>query len=203
MDTTTASYKNFQLAHQLKRRIRVIAPILKNDQERCYILEILLTKRLEIKRVRSRSALGSVVIEFNPDSLPLANLLILLDAVLGNIASKPMSDVQQKKVEFSGPLQEVDLAVEGMTCASCALLLEMVLKRDPRVKQASVNFGTESLSVQGQLSRDEICARVENLGYKAYAMDSLSQRKKLIEKEQSRVDSAGGGFFGRRFSVPR
>lgn len=31
--------------------------------------------------------------------------------------------------------------LKGMTCASCALLIEMVLKRDPRVKQASVNFG--------------------------------------------------------------
>jgi len=195
MDTTTSSYKHFKLAHQLKRRIRVIAPVLKNEQERCYIFEILLKKRPEIKRVRSTVALGSVVIEFDPGRLPKTNLLIMMDAVLGNIAHKSVSQVRSKKIDLSGPLQEVDLAVEGMTCASCALLLEMVLKRDPKVKQASVNFGTESLTVQGQLSKDEISAKVESLGYKAYSMDTLSQRKRLIEKEQLRIDSARRRFF--------
>ena len=70
---------NFQLVHHLKYRIRILSPLLKNDQERSYILEILLKKRPEIKRVRSVYALGSVVIEFDPGHLPKKNLLILLD----------------------------------------------------------------------------------------------------------------------------
>lgn len=191
----SAQYKNFQLIHQLKRRIRVLAPILQKDQERCYILEVLLNKRPEVKSVRSTAALGTVVIEFDPKGLPKANLLILLDAVLGNITTKPRSEVRQRKVDFSGPLQEFDLAVEGMTCASCALLLEMALKREPKVKQAIVNFGTETMTVQGQLSKDEVCARVQSLGYKAYPMDTLSQRKNIIVKEQLRVEAARRRFL--------
>ena len=151
MDIQTSTPKNFQLVHQLQRRIRILSTVLKNDQERGYIFEILLKKRPEIKRIRSVYALGSVVIEFDPTRLPTQNLLILLDAVLGNLAKKQGTQSQQQKV-FDGPLQEVDLAVEGMTCASCALLIEMVLKRDPRIKQASVNFGTSTLMVQGQLA---------------------------------------------------
>ena len=190
MDTQTAAPKNFQLVHQLKRRIRIVSPILKNDQERSYILEILLKKRPEIKKIRSVYALGSVVIEFDPSSLPKKNLLILLDAVLGNIARKQADQHQQQQQVFDGPAQDVDLAVEGMTCASCALLIEMVLRRDPRIKQASVNFGTSTLTVQGRLSKDQVSAKVATLGYKTYAMDTLSQRKSLIDKEQQRIVTA-------------
>jgi Cu+-exporting ATPase len=194
MAIASAPYKNYQLLHQLKRRIRVFAPILKKNQERCYILEILLSKRPEIKSVRSTASLGTAVVEFDPKRLPKANLLILLDTVLGNLAAKP-HEVQQEKANFSGPLQEFELAVEGMTCASCALLLEMVLKRERKVKQASVNFATETLAVQGQLSKDEVCARVASLGYKTFPMDTLSQRRNLIKKEQLRVESARRRFL--------
>ena len=195
MDTQTSTPKNFQLVHQLKRRIRILSPVLKNDQERGYIFEILLKKRPEIKKIRSVYALGSVVIEFDPTSLPKKNLLILLDAVLGNVARKQADQHQQQKKVFDGPVQEVDLAVEGMTCASCALLIEMVLKRDPGIKQASVNFGTSTLTVHGQLTKDTVSDKVATLGYKTYAMDTLSQRKNLIEKEQQRIIMAKRRFI--------
>jgi Cu+-exporting ATPase len=192
---SSPAYKHFQLLHQLPRRIRIVAPLLKKDAERCCILEILLKKRAAIKRVRSTPALGSVVIAFDPNSLPRANLLLMLDAVLGNLASRPQSKRQRNKADFSDGLQEVDLAIEGMTCASCALLLEMVFNRDPKVKQASVNFATETLTVTGQLSRDEVSAKIASLGYKSYAMDTLAQRKKLIEKERLRIQSARRRFL--------
>ncbi|MGZ4992359.1 MAG: HMA2 domain-containing protein, partial [Methylobacter sp.] len=78
MNTQSSAPKNFQLVHQLTRRIRIISPILKNDQERSYIFEILLKKRPEIKRIRSVHTLGSVVIQFDHIRLPKQNLLIML-----------------------------------------------------------------------------------------------------------------------------
>lgn len=194
-DSALSSYKNFTLAHQLKRRVRIVAPVLKKDQERAYIFEILLKKRPEIKKVRSTIPLGSVVIEFDPAHLPKQNLLQLIDAVLGNIAHKAKTETAKQKIDFSGELQEIDLAVEGMTCASCALLLEMVLKRDPLIKQASVNFGTETLTVKGLLNTEAVQAKVESLGYKAFPMGTLSQRKKMIEKEHLRVEAARQRFI--------
>ncbi|MEY3807718.1 MAG: Copper-exporting P-type ATPase [Pseudomonadota bacterium] len=195
MATQSSALQNFQLVHQLNRRIRILSPILKNDQERSYIFEILLKKRPEIKKIRSVCALGSVVIEFDPDHLPIKNLLILLEAVLGNIAKKQAEQQQQQKKVFEGPLQEIDLAVEGMTCASCALLIEMVLKRDPRIKQANVNFGTSTLTVQGQLDKNQVSTKIATLGYKTYPMDTLSQRKNLIDKEQQRLILAKRRFI--------
>lgn len=187
MDTPAVMPKNFRLVHQLTRRIRIISPVLKNDQERSYIFEILIKKRPEVKSVRSVYALGSVVIEFDPASLPKKNLLILIDAILGNVAHKQSAQQKQAGKIFDGPEHEIDLAIEGMTCASCALLIEMVLKRDSRIKRASVNFGTETLTVHGQLNKVDVSAKVETLGYKTYSVDTLSQRKILIEKEQQRI----------------
>ena len=186
---------NFQIIHQLARRIRIMSPIIKNDQERAYIFEIILKKRPEIKRVKTVYEIGSVTIEFDPAGLPKKNLLILLDAVLGNIAHKSPVLPQQEHKHFDGKLQDIDLAVEGMSCASCALLIEMVLKRDERVKTASVNFSTSTLSVQGQISKDDVGQLVSHIGYTTYPMDTLSQRKKLIEKEQNRVATAKHRFM--------
>ena len=194
MDNISEHYKHFHIEHQLKNRIRIITPILVNDPERGYIFEILLQKRPEITKVRSVFDIGSVVIEFDSSRLPQKNLLILLDAVLGNIAKKQSTSRKDKKKEFNGPLQDIDLAVEGMSCASCALLIEMVLNRDERVKTASVNFATQTVNVQGQLTKQDVVQQIEKLGYNALLVDTLSQRKRLIEKEQTRIDAARRRF---------
>ena len=44
---------DIQVAHVLQRRIRVVIPALKGDQERFYLLEILLRKRPAIREIRS------------------------------------------------------------------------------------------------------------------------------------------------------
>ena len=166
MDIQNPTYKNFTLVHQLKRRIRIISPMLKNDQERGYILEILLKKRPEIKSIRTVFGIGSVAIQFDHEQLPKKNLLIMLDAVLGNIGQKSTATFnQQQEQEFSGPERDIHCAVEGLTCASCALLIEMMLKRDPRIKHASVNFSTETTTVRGYLNKDELFNKIELLGY--------------------------------------
>ncbi len=194
MDSDIDNYKNFHLIHQLKRRIRIISPVLEKDIERCYILEILLKKRSEIKRIRSVFSIGSVVIDFDPSHLPKKNLLILLDTVLGNLAQKEFVTREKKNKQYDGPVQEVDLAVAGMTCASCALLIEMVLNRDSNIESANVNFATETVTVFGQLSKQQVSDKITTLGYEALPMDTLSQRKNLILKEQQRIDTAKRRF---------
>jgi len=190
------THQHFRLAHQLPRRVRIIAPALKNDPERGYIFAILLKKRPEIKKVKSVFGLGSVVVEFDAQRLPKANLLTMLDAILGNISRKStQTHFNAEKIDFPDNLKDIDLAVEGMTCASCALLLEMVLQRDPKIKQASVNFGTETLTVQGLLGKNDIIDRVGELGYQAFPMDTLAQRKALIKKEQQRIAAARRRFL--------
>ena len=63
----------------------------------------------------------------------------------------------------------VDLAIEGMTCASCAARIERTLNGLPGVA-ASVNYVTERASVDyepGAVAPTDLVAAVEDLGYRA------------------------------------
>ena len=62
------------------------------------------------------------------------------------------------------------LALEGMTCASCAMRIEKGLKKVPGVKDASVNFATEQATVtydSAQTGLDQMVQKVDAVGYKA------------------------------------
>src|SRR5262249_54040632 len=62
------------------------------------------------------------------------------------------------------------LALEGMTCASCAMRIEKGLKKLPGVADASVNLATERATVSydpTQATMDDLVAKVEAVGYKA------------------------------------
>lgn len=188
--------KNFELVHELKNRIRIQVPILEKDPERTYIFEIILKKRPEIKTIKSVPEIGSVTLYFDHKALPKKNLLTLLDTVLGNIGKKKISLPKSNIIEdLSVPLQDISLAIEGMSCASCALLLEMSLKRDPRIHSATVNFASAIATVQGRLSRQDMAEIISKVGYKANLMDTLSQRQELIRKEHLRLASAKKRFI--------
>ena len=62
----------------------------------------------------------------------------------------------------------LDLPVEGMTCASCAVRLQKVLRRVNGVEAADVNYATglATLALQpGQVSRDALVDAVERAGF--------------------------------------
>jgi len=185
--------KHFKVVHRLARRIRVLAPALEKEQERCYILEILLRKHPAVSDVSLVPEIGSLTIRYDPAVLPEARLLATLDAVLGNLLAAPRAPVAPV-APVDGPVQECSLAVEGMSCASCALLIEMKLRRDPRVRSATVNFASATLAVFGVIDRDGIAELVRRLGYEARPMDTLSQRRLLVEREKERIEEAKKRF---------
>lgn len=184
--------KHFRVAHRLVRRVRVIAPPLIGEQERCYILEILLRKHPAVRDVGVVAEIGSLTVRYDPASLPEARLLATIDAILGNLLAAPK--VEPPVVPVDGPVSECSVAVEGMSCASCALLIEMKLKRDPRVRSAVVNFAAATLTVHGVIDRDGVSAVVRRLGYEARPMDTLAQRRLLVEREKARVEEAKKRF---------
>jgi len=198
--------RHFRVLHALRRRVRVKTPVILGDRERAYLLEILLTKHPSIARVRAVPEIGSVAVHYDPSRMQGATVLALLDRVLGNLAPRPgilpsgaraptppaaVDTACAAGVCPSTPRRAAHLAIEGMTCASCALLIQMDLERDPRVSDASVSFGSGSAVVHGHLSEEEIALRVARLGYRARPMDSLSQRQLLIAAERARVRQAG------------
>ena len=186
--------KHFRVIHRLRRRLRIIAPPLVKEMERCYMLEILLRKHPAVAEVRVVPEIGSLTVVYDPASLPEARLQTMLDTILGNRASAPRGTAQEMP-RVEGPVRECSLAIEGMTCASCALLIEMKLAKDPRVHHASVNFAAETITVKGVLEREQLSRIIGSLGYEARPMDTLAQRRLLIEREKARVADARKRFI--------
>ena len=184
-------HKHLRVVHRLPRRLRIVSSALVKQAERCYILEILLRKHPAITSVRAVADIGSVVVHFDVARLTEERLLATLDAVIGNIVSAPPpKPVAATPLPADAPLQECNVAVEGMTCASCALLIEMSLQRDPRVQNIAVNFAAGTATVKGHLSRDELFASVKRLGYEPRPMDTLAQRRLMVEREKERLQLA-------------
>ena len=66
--------------------------------------------------------------------------------------------------------QNVQLLIEGMTCASCVARVEKALKKVPGVLSAEVNLATESATVTmvgGVATAEQLAAAVEKAGYAA------------------------------------
>jgi Cu+-exporting ATPase len=194
--------RHFRIEHQLRRRVRVVAPSLRKDAERIYILEILLRKRPGIKAIRVVPDIGSLTIHFDPARLPRTNLYTLLDAVIPNLG-RARAKPRRIGEAPDGVEKEINFAVEGISCASCALLIELVLRRDPRVRTAVINMASETGSVRGTLPKEEVYAAVEGLGYRALPLDTVAQRKLLIEREEKRLaESKRRAIWAAVLSVP-
>src|SRR6266536_4057064 len=63
---------------------------------------------------------------------------------------------------------EVELPIEGMTCASCVNRIERFLKRTPGVEDAVVNLATEVATIRylpDRVGRAELVGAIEAAGY--------------------------------------
>jgi len=203
----TGSLTHGKVVHMLNRRVRVISPVLLKDPERACVLEILLKKREGIVDVRTVPDIASIVVCFDPDKLPKAKLYTLLDALLANLGKrKPAATLTQlapTDADFSIAEQEFNLTVDGMSCVSCALLIEMLLKRDPRISSANVNYATGTATVRGRTSKENVCMLIGNMGYKAQNLDSLTQRQIMIVREKQRlIDARRRAVIATALSLP-
>ena len=83
---------------------------------------------------------------------------------------------------------ELDLQIEGMTCASCAARIEKRLNKLDGVS-ATVNFATEQAHVEhtGDVTTDELVAAVESAGYSAAPVGSAEHDEDAGEVDPTRA----------------
>lgn len=74
-----------------------------------------------------------------------------------------------KSAGYDVPSRTTELAIEGMTCASCVARVEKALAKVPGVSNASVNLATERATVDSLsgVSFATLAAAVDRAGYKA------------------------------------
>ncbi len=186
----TVSLAHGKVVHALNRRVRLTSPVLLKDPERACVLEILLQKREGIEKVRTVPEIASIVIYFDPDKIPKTKLFILVDSLLSNLGKRKSAATLTQTdavIDDSIAEQEFNLSVDGMSCVSCALLIEMLLKRDQRISLVNVNFATETATVTGRISKESLSLLIGNMGYKAHSLDSLAQRQLLVMRENRRL----------------
>jgi len=79
-------------------------------------------------------------------------------------------DVERSPAKSSTERGDVELALEGMTCAACAARIEKSLNRLPGVT-AAVNFATETARVRydgARVAAADLISAVTKAGYAAH-----------------------------------
>jgi len=116
-------------------------------------------------------------IEYDPDQVTPASLIQAIE-----------------KTGFTVPPQQLQLALEGMTCAACATRIEKALNSIEGVS-ATVNFATETAHISyvpGTTNPELLIAAINKTGYGAHASGESSRdaeraRRKAIYRKELRV----------------
>jgi Cu+-exporting ATPase len=99
--------------------------------------------------------------------------------------ASPAAIVEQvRKTGFAVPIQTLDLAISGMTCASCSTRLERVLNQLPGV-EARVNLATEKARLRytpGMTGPDDLLAAVARAGFAATPITEASRAEEKSRK---------------------
>ncbi len=97
-------------------------------------------------------------------------------ASAANVELPPLTQAV-RAAGYEVPVRSVELAIVGMTCASCVNRVEKALQRVPGVFNASVNLATERASVELAQDADQaaqlqhLITAVNAAGYSAQALD--------------------------------
>ncbi|MEH6647355.1 heavy metal translocating P-type ATPase [Sulfitobacter sp.] len=96
-----------------------------------------------------------------------------------------------RAVEDSGytvTASTVELAIDGMTCASCVGRVERALRAVLGVTEATVNLATERATVRGSVDATILIAAVADVGYEAHPVDrsGAANAEAEAKKEEER-----------------
>lgn len=98
-------------------------------------------------------------------------------------------DVVEKieKTGYKVPLQEVDLNIEGMTCAACSARIEKVVGKLPGIDSIHVNLASEKghvAFIPGLVKESDIIAAVQKAGYGAKVADDSKVEDERAKKQR-------------------
>lgn len=91
-----------------------------------------------------------------------------------------------EKAGFQVPASQVELAVDGMTCASCVGRVERVLGKQPGVASASVNLATGRATISGHgLNADALANALGRVGFPSRPLsDGEAERERRQQLQQ-------------------
>lgn len=85
---------------------------------------------------------------------------------------------------YTVPASNIQLNIEGMTCASCVGRVERVLSAEPGVEEATVNLATKQATVRGNADLNELIEAVAKVGYVANLVGQAGQVADDLEERK-------------------
>ena len=85
------------------------------------------------------------------------------------------------------PKSELELHIEGLDCANCALTLERSIAQLDGMERVQVSFADATLRAVGTLDPEAIAQRVEALGYRA-----VNQPPPALQRPDAQVAASSG-----------
>ena len=103
--------------------------------------------------------------------MKIASIILGIVVVVGAVMLFGPSDKPTGVVTAeAGPVKQVVLPVEGMTCASCAVSIKMVLKDLDGVKETKVDVAKGEATViytEGRVTVDQMVKAINSTGFTA------------------------------------
>ena len=90
---------------------------------------------------------------------------------------------------YDVPAGTTDLAIEGMSCASCVGRVEKALRAVPGVSEAQVNLASERATVRGTADVARLIAAVAASGYEARQLDETANRAAADAAQAARKEA--------------
>ncbi|MCC5878870.1 MAG: cadmium-translocating P-type ATPase [Idiomarina sp.] len=130
--------------------------------------------------------------QIDSDGVPQALVPDALQALNEQVKSYDDPDIQREFVRGhdNADLHEVTLAVEGMTCAACAWLIERQLLGLSGTKHVVVNASTDRVNVKWdpkQLKLSNILAAIHKVGYRALPFQQADLEQSFEKKRRSYI----------------
>ena len=118
------------------------------------------------------------------------------------VAAIEASGYEAKLINSPIAERSVDLAIEGMTCASCVGRVERALKEVPGVTQAIVNLATEKATIRGSAESAALIAAIANAGYEAKLLsDAGSMANQAVTDDRTEKKEAERRELTRAFTL--
>ncbi|MGY4025846.1 heavy metal translocating P-type ATPase [Aeromonas rivuli] len=123
----------------------------------------------------------------------------LIPAELAALSHYDLAEVQQEFVTDSGTLREIQLSVEGLSCAACAWLIERHLNTLDGLSYIVVNSTTHRARIKWdplQLSLSDILKGFARIGYRAYPFQTHQQEALYAREVKSYLYRMGLAGLG-------
>ena len=126
----------------------------------------------------------------------LATEKVQVDAAPGTHVATLVQAIEN--AGYDVPAMSTELAIGGMSCASCVGRVEAALRRVEGVEEVAVNLATERAIIKGRADLAALLAAVDSTGFDArplQAVSSVADRDEMAARKDAERESLKRDFF--------